>query len=112
FAAFASDLDKATQQQLARGRRLVEVLKQGQYAPSRVEEQVAMIYAAGNGYVDAYPETDVRRYETELMEFLKQKHSHVLKNIADKKALSDDIKKTLVAALEEFKAVFQPTTKK
>jgi F-type H+-transporting ATPase subunit alpha len=112
FAAFASDLDKATQQQLARGRRLVEVLKQGQYQPSKVEEQVAMIFAAGNGYVDSYPETDVKRYEKELMEFLKQKHSHVLKNIAEKKALSDDIKKTLVTGLDEFKAVFQPSTKK
>ncbi|MBK9324652.1 MAG: F0F1 ATP synthase subunit alpha [Bdellovibrionaceae bacterium] len=112
FAAFASDLDKATQQQLARGRRLVEILKQGQYAPFKVEEQIAMIFAAGNGYVDGYPETDIRRYEKEVMDFMKQKHSHVLKNIAEKKALSDDIKKSLVAALEEFKAVFQPSTKK
>jgi F-type H+-transporting ATPase subunit alpha len=111
FAAFASDLDKATQQQLARGRRLVEVLKQGQYSPVKVEEQVAMIFSAGNGYVDAYPESDVKKYEKELMEFLKQKHSHVLKNIAEKKAMTDDIKKTLVAALEEFKVVFQPSTK-
>ena len=112
FAAFASDLDKTTQQQLARGRRMIEVLKQPQYRPSKVEEQVAMIYAASNGYVDAYPESDVRRFETEMLEFLKQKHSHVLKNIAEKKALSDDIKKTLIAGLEEFKAVFQPSTKK
>lgn len=112
FAAFASDLDKATQQQLARGRRLVEILKQGQYAPFKVEEQIAMIFAAGNGYVDGYPETDIRRYEKEVMDFMKQKHSHVLKNIAEKKALSDDIKKSLVVALEEFKAVFQPSTKK
>ncbi|MGZ3742284.1 MAG: F0F1 ATP synthase subunit alpha [Pseudobdellovibrionaceae bacterium] len=110
FAAFASDLDKATQQQLSRGRRLVEVLKQGQYSPVKVEEQIAMIFAASNGYVDAYPESDVRRYEKELMEFLKQKHSHVLKNIAEKKAMADDIKKSLVAALEEFKVVFQPST--
>ncbi len=111
FAAFASDLDKATQQQLARGRRLVEVLKQGQYSPVKVEEQIAMIFAAGNGYVDQYPEADVKRYEKEVIEFLKQKHSHVLKNIAEKKAMADDIKKSLVAALEEFKAVFQPSTK-
>jgi len=111
FAAFASDLDKATQQQLARGRRLVEVLKQGQYSPVKVEEQIAMIFAAGNGYVDQYPEADVKKYEKEMIEFLKQKHSHVLKNIAEKKAMADDIKKALVAALEEFKAVFQPSTK-
>jgi F-type H+-transporting ATPase subunit alpha len=111
FAAFASDLDKATQQQLARGRRLVEVLKQGQYSPTKVEEQVAMIFAAGNGYTDSIPESDVRRYEKEFMEFLKQRHTSVLKTIAEKKALSDDIKKSLVTALDEFKAVFQPSTK-
>ncbi len=112
FAAFASDLDKATQQQLARGRRLVEVLKQGQYAPVKVEEQIAMIFAATNGFLDAYPETDVKRYEKEMVEFLKNKHSDILKNIVEKKAISDDTKKSLLAALEEFKAIFQPSTKK
>jgi F-type H+-transporting ATPase subunit alpha len=111
FAAFASDLDKATQQQLARGRRLVEVLKQGQYSPVKVEEQIAMIFAAGAGYVDGYPEADVKRYEKEMLEFLKQKHSHILKNISEKKAMADDIKKALTTALDEFKAVFQPSTK-
>ena len=112
FAAFASDLDKASQQQLSRGRRLVELLKQGQYSPVRVEEQVFAIFAATNGYMDSIPESDVRRYEKEVIEFAKQKHSHVLKNIAEKKQVSDDIKKTVVTALEEFKAVFQPSNKK
>lgn len=112
FAAFASDLDKATQQQLARGRRLVEVLKQGQYQPVKVEEQIAMIFAASNGFVDAYPESDVKRYEKELMEFLKGKHSEILKTISEKKAISDDTKKMLLGALDEFKAIFQPATTK
>ncbi|WP_374076504.1 F0F1 ATP synthase subunit alpha [Bdellovibrio bacteriovorus] len=112
FAAFASDLDKATQQQLARGRRLVEVLKQGQYSPVKVEEQIAMIFAASNGFVDAYPETDVKKYEKEMIEFLKNKHTDILKTISEKKAIADDTKKALLAALEEFKAVFQPSTKK
>jgi F-type H+-transporting ATPase subunit alpha len=112
FAAFASDLDKASQQQLSRGRRLVELLKQGQYSPVKVEEQVLAIFAATNGYMDAIPETDVRRYEKEMIEFTKQKHSHVLKNIAEKKQISDDIKKSVIDALTEFKAVFQPSTKK
>ncbi len=107
FAAFASDLDKASQQQLARGRRLVEVLKQGQYSPFKVEDQVAMIYAATNGYVDSIPEKDVKRFEKELLEFLKTKYSHVLKNIAEKKALTDDIKKEFVAVLQEFASIFQ-----
>ena len=112
FAAFAADLDKATQQQLSRGRRLVELLKQGQYQPLKVEEQVVSIFAATNGYLDAYPETDVQRFEKELIEFLKQKHSHIIKNIAEKKQVADDVKKMLTAALEEFKAIFQSAGKK
>jgi F-type H+-transporting ATPase subunit alpha len=111
FAAFASDLDKATQQQLARGRRLVEVLKQGQYSPVRVEEQIVMIFAATQGYVDAIPEVDVKKYEKEMVEFLRNKYPDIFKTISEKKALSDDLKKSLITALEEFKAIFQPTTK-
>jgi len=107
FAAFASDLDKASQMQLARGKRLVEVLKQAQYAPFKVEEQVAMIWAATNGYVDAVPETSVKRFETEALEFVKTKYSHVLKNIAEKKAISDETKGQLKAAMDEFKAIFK-----
>lgn len=109
FAAFASDLDKASQQQLSRGRRLVEILKQGQYVPVKVEEQIAVIFAATNGFLDAILETHVKAYEKEMIEFLKQKHSHILKNIAEKKAISDDTKKSLLDALGEFKAIFQPS---
>ena len=111
FAAFASDLDKATQRQLARGRRLVEILKQGQYQPVKVEEQIAIIFAATNGYLDEIPETDVKRYEKEMLEYLKQRHAAILTSIVEKKAISDDTKKMLVNALVEFKAVFKPTTK-
>ena len=107
FAAFASDLDKASQQQLARGRRLVEVLKQGQYQPARVEDQVVMIFAATNGYTDSIPETDVNRYEKEMLQFLKQKYTSLLSTIADKKQVSDDAKKELTGALVEFKSIFQ-----
>ena len=107
FAAFASDLDKASQMQLARGRRLVEMLKQGQYSPIKVEEQITMIFAASNGYIDAIPETDVQRYEKEVIEFLKQKYAFIITDIADKKALSDDNKKALVSALKEFAAIFK-----
>jgi F-type H+/Na+-transporting ATPase subunit alpha len=109
FAAFASDLDKASQQQLARGRRLVEVLKQGQYQPAKVEDQVVMIFAATNGYTDSIPETDVNRYEKEMLQFLKQKYTALLSTIADKKQVSDDNKKELVQALGEFKSIFQAT---
>jgi F-type H+/Na+-transporting ATPase subunit alpha len=107
FAAFASDLDKASQMQLARGRRLVEMLKQGQYSPIKVEEQITMIFAASNGYIDSIPETDVQRYEKEVIEFLKQKYAAIISDIADKKALSDDNKKALVNALKEFAAIFK-----
>ncbi|MCE3009410.1 MAG: F0F1 ATP synthase subunit alpha [Proteobacteria bacterium] len=107
FAAFASDLDKASQMQLARGRRLVEILKQPQYAPVKVEEQIAIIFAATSGYTDVIHESDVKRFEREVIEFLRQKHSFILKNIAEQKAISPEIKTQLVAALEEFKAVFQ-----
>lgn len=107
FAAFASDLDKASQNQLSRGRRLVEILKQGQYQPVRVEEQIVGIFAATQGYLDPIHESQARRFESELIEFLKTKHSHILKNIAEKKAMTDEIKATLKEALEEFKAVFK-----
>lgn len=111
FAAFASDLDKSSQQQLSRGRKLVELLKQGQYQPVKVEEQVAAIFAATNGYLDQLPDTDVKRYEKEAVQFLKQKFPQILKSIDEKKQVSDDIKKDLAAAFTEFGAIFQTTAK-
>jgi F-type H+-transporting ATPase subunit alpha len=107
FAAFASDLDKASQQQLARGRRLVELLKQPQYAPLKVEDQVTTIFAATNGYLDQIPEKDVQRFEKELFQFLHQKHGHIPKAIAADKQIKDETKKLLVEALKEFTAIFQ-----
>ena len=109
FAAFASDLDKSSQQQLSRGRKLVELLKQGQYQPVKVEEQVVSIFAATNGYLDQYADGDVKRYEKEVIQFIKQKYSQILSGIEDKKQVSDDIKKDLTKALVEFSAVFRPT---
>lgn len=111
FAAFASDLDKASQQQLARGRRLVELLKQGQYSPFNVVDQIVSIFAATNGYLDSIPETDVRRYEKEMLEFMKQKHQTVVADITKDKQVKDTTKKALVDALNEFKAVFEPNKK-
>jgi len=109
FAAFASDLDKASQQQLSRGRKLVELLKQPQYQPVKVEEQVAAIFAVTNAYADNIPDVDVKRYEKEMIQFLKQKYSGVLKSIEEKKQVADDTKKDLVTALKEFAAIFQPS---
>lgn len=109
FAAFASDLDKTSQQQLSRGRRLVEILKQPQYSPVAVEEQIIIIFAATNGFLDDYPESDIKRYEKELFDFMRAKFSTLLKSIRDSKAISDDNMKILKSAVSEFKAVFQPT---
>jgi F-type H+-transporting ATPase subunit alpha len=111
FAAFASDLDRASQNQLARGRRLVELLKQPAYAPYKVEDQVISIYAATNGHIDQIPEGDVRRYESELLQFLNQKHSGLVTTIRNDKQIKDETKKQLNEALTEFKAIFEPSTK-
>ena len=107
FAQFGSDLDKATQQKLNRGARMVELLKQPQYQPLPAEEQVAVIYAGGRGYMDEVPVSDVRRYEAELLEFLRNAKADVLKGIAEQKVLNDETEGKLKAALEEFNKGFK-----
>jgi F-type H+/Na+-transporting ATPase subunit alpha len=102
FAQFGSDLDKATQAQLNRGRRLVEILKQPQYQPVAVEKQVAIIYAATKGFIDSVAIEDVRRYEEDLYSFLETRHPGVLSGIAEKKILDDDLKAAVERALNEF----------
>ncbi len=103
FAQFGSDLDKASQDQLNRGKRWVEVLKQGQYSPIPVEKQVAILFAGGNGYLDDVAVEDIRRFEAELYQFLDNAKPEVLQAIREKGALSDDIKNQLKGALKEFK---------
>jgi F-type H+-transporting ATPase subunit alpha len=102
FAQFGSDLDKSTQAQLTRGARLVELLKQPQYEPLRVERQIAIIFAGTNGYLDSIPTSEVRGYETELYAFLETRHAEILRGIADKKQLDDQLKAGLKSAVEEF----------
>src|SRR6187399_1151812 len=102
FAQFGSDLDKATQAQLNRGRRLVEILKQPQYEPLAVEKQVVIVYVATKGFLDAVAIEDVRRYEEDLYRFLETRHPRVLTTIAEKKIIDDDLKGALEAALKEF----------
>jgi F-type H+-transporting ATPase subunit alpha len=102
FAQFASDLDKATQAQLARGQRLVEILKQGQYTPVPVEEQILIIYAATNGHVDGLPVSALKRYEQELISYVKSEHAAALKAIVEKGKLDDDVKAGLDKALKAF----------
>jgi F-type H+-transporting ATPase subunit alpha len=106
FAQFGSDLDKATQMQLARGQRLVEILKQPQYRPLPFEKQVLLIYAASNGYVDDYPVLSLRRYETELYAFLDGRKESLLAELRNKKSIDDDLKAKIKAALDEFKKEF------
>ncbi|MBI2188625.1 MAG: F0F1 ATP synthase subunit alpha [Acidobacteria bacterium] len=109
FAQFGSDLDKATQAQLNRGRRLVEILKQPQYQPLPVEKQVAIIYAATKGYLDPVDVEQVRRYEEDLYRFLETRHPQILKDIAEKKILDDQLRSALDAALAEFGRQFTGT---
>jgi F-type H+-transporting ATPase subunit alpha len=106
FAQFGSDLDKATQMQLARGERLVEILKQAQYQPLPVEKQVLIVFAANNGYLDDYPVASLKRYEQELNTFFDSRKSDVVAELRDKKAIDDDLKAKLVAGLNEFKKEF------
>jgi F-type H+-transporting ATPase subunit alpha len=102
FAQFGSDLDKGTQAQLNRGRRLVEILKQPQYQPLAVEKQVVIVYAATKGFIDSVAIEDVRRYEDELYRFLESRHPGVLTGIAEKKNLDDALRAAIEAALKEF----------
>ena len=106
FAQFGSDLDAATKRQLDRGQRLVEVMKQGQYAPQPVEKQIVIIYAATNGHLDGLPVAAIQRYERELYAFLEAKHGAVLTLLRAKKELTDDVRAKIDAALTAFGALF------
>jgi len=108
FAQFGSDLDAATRRQLDRGERLVEVMKQGQFAPLPVEKQIVIIYAATNGTLDSLPVAAIQRYEQELYAFLEAKHPEVLTLLAKKRELTDDVKAKLDAALADFARLFKP----
>ena len=107
FAQFGSDLDKATQQKLNRGARLVELLKQPQYQPMPVQEQVVSLYAGTRGYMDEVPLDAVRKFETEMLEFMRNSKADIMKDIVEKKALDADIEGRLKAAIDEFKKGFR-----
>jgi F-type H+-transporting ATPase subunit alpha len=102
FAQFGSDLDASTQKLLARGARLTELLKQAQYAPMPIEEQVASIFAGTQGFVDAVPTADVTRYEAAMLSYLRSDHADVLGKIRDTKALDDETSGKLKDALATF----------
>jgi F-type H+-transporting ATPase subunit alpha len=104
FAQFGSDLDQATQRQLTRGERMVEVLKQDQYVPMAMEKQVAIIFAASKGALDDVPAPDVRQWEADFLAFLDEKHAGVLHSLEQSGKLDDDVVDHLMAAIKEFKA--------
>jgi F-type H+/Na+-transporting ATPase subunit alpha len=108
FAMFASDLDKSTRASLDRGQRVTEILKQEQYQPLPVEKQILIIFAAINGYLDAIPVPDCRRYEKELYGFVDGRHSELLKEIREKKDIKGELTEKIHAVLKEFATLFQP----
>jgi F-type H+-transporting ATPase subunit alpha len=107
FAQFGSDLDAATQRQLNRGARLVELLKQGQYQPLPVEKQILIIYAGTNGFVDDLPLNALKKYEQELYSFIDLKHPDIFSDILKKRELDGDLRAKLNQTLDEFKGVFK-----
>jgi len=110
FAAFASDLDAASRAQLDRGARLVELLKQPQYDPFPVEQQVASLYTGVNGYLDDVPLEDIARFEHDFLDFLKRSHPGILDSIRESKELSDDTATALKDAVEEFRKSFETSS--
>jgi F-type H+-transporting ATPase subunit alpha len=111
FAQFGSDLDKAAKDQLARGERLVELLKQNQYQPLPFESQVLVIFAGVNGYLDDIPTAHLRRFEKEFLDFIAQKHADIPKTLVEKKTIDDALKARLAAVLKDFKTMFQRSLK-
>jgi F-type H+-transporting ATPase subunit alpha len=107
FAQFGSDLDAATQAQLHRGERLVELLKQGQYKPLSVVEQIVSIFAGVSGLVDDIPVGDVQKFESGLLNFMADKHKALMDKIAEAKKLDDETEGLLQAAIEEYKGLFK-----
>jgi len=107
FAQFATELDPATRAQIVRGQHLTELLKQEQYNPMPVEEQVVVLYAGVNGYLDDLPLEAVKRFERDFLRFMKEKHGDVLEDIRNRKEITEDTEKKLKDALEEFKKEFR-----
>jgi F-type H+-transporting ATPase subunit alpha len=106
FSQFASDLDKVTRDQLERGVRLVEILKQGQYVPLKVEQQIIIIYAGTRGYIDGIEVARLNGYERGLYDFIEKQYPGILEGLRAKKSLDDDNEKALKKALDEYGKAF------
>jgi F-type H+-transporting ATPase subunit alpha len=107
FAQFGSELDKVTQARLARGERMTELLKQGQYEPMPVEEQVAVIYAGVNGFLDDLPVEAVGRFEKEFLAFLRANYPDILRRIREEKEIKPEVAQRLDQAIGQFKEAFK-----
>ncbi|HOC91599.1 MAG TPA: F0F1 ATP synthase subunit alpha [bacterium] len=107
FAQFGSDLDKATLSQLTRGEKMTEILKQDQYVPMKIEDQVAIIFAGVNGLLDSIPTAALKRFERELIQYLSEKHPDIPKEIGTSKELTDSTAAKLKQAVEDFKGKFK-----
>ena len=108
FAQFGSDLDKSTLAQIERGKRMVELLKQNQYVPMSMTEQVCVLFAATQGFVDDVPVESIGRFQEEFLRYINDRKAEVKKELEQKKAIDDDLKPKLAQAVEEFKKGFQP----
>jgi len=106
FAQFGSDLDKDSKKRLEKGKRLVEILKQDQYSPMAVEKQIVILYAIVNNLLSDIKVNDVRKFESELLEYMDTHHRDLLKKIFEVKVLNDEIKRELDNSIVEFKKIF------
>jgi F-type H+-transporting ATPase subunit alpha len=111
FAAFGSDLDAATQRQLTRGARLVEILKQPQYQPLPMEKQVAILYAGTKGHLDEFPVDVLAKYEAGLYNFIEDRYPHIFSELKEKEEISDDLDKQITEALNAYSEEFKDTIK-
>jgi len=111
FAALGSDLDAATQKQLTRGARLVEILKQPQYLPLSMEKQVTILYAGTRGFLDNYPVDALGEYEAGLYAFIENKYPQVFTELAEKQEITDDLDKVMTEALTAYDEEFKDTIK-
>jgi F-type H+-transporting ATPase subunit alpha len=109
FAQFGSDLDKATLNQINRGQRMVELLKQPQFQPMPAEKEVIVLYAGTRGYLDAYPVSAVLDYEAKLLEFMENRHTEILQKIKDERDISPELDQAIKDALGEFKDIYKPS---
>ena len=107
FAQFGSDLDKSTLAQIERGKRMVELLKQGQFVPMSMVQQVVVLFAATQGFIDDVPVEAIGKFEQEFLRYMSDRKADVMKELADKKAIDDDLKAKLTQAVEDFKKGFQ-----